>query len=344
MAFERSCGFVWEPRHTESRSIVKLRETAKRVVKTMTDTSQQTGNRGLYLVGANHDAKTTTFERQRSRLVSIAYRILGSRAEAEDVVQDTYLKWSSQRDGSVRNPDAWLTAATTRAAIDVLRSARIKRTEYVGPWLPEPVHTELYSEQEAQAELASTLSTAFLHVLETLSPKERAAFLLHEVFSYPHAIVADMIEITDAASRKLVSRARQKVSVRDVSHIPAVSTQKRMLAAFQSAIQTGDANELAAMLADDIRLVADGGGKVAAIGEPVFGGDVVPFVVGSLRRWWLEYTWTPTAINGRLGAQLHAGDELVAVLSFAYNGLNQLIEIQIMRNPDKMSLATRRLV
>jgi len=310
----------------------------------MKDTTQQTGNRGLYLVGVDGDAEATTFERQRSRLVSIAYRILGSRAEAEDVVQDTYLKWTSKEDGVVRNPDAWLTTATTRAAIDVLRSARIKRTAYVGPWLPEPVHTELYSEQEAQVELASTLSTAFLHVLETLSPKERAAFLLHEVFSYPHTIVADMIEVTDVASRKLVSRAKQKVSVRDVSHIPAVSTQKRMLAAFQSAIQTGNAEELAAMLADDVRLVADGGGKVAAIGEPVFGEDVLQFVICSLRRWWLEYTWTPTAINGLLGAQLHAGDKLVAILSFAYNDLNQLNEIQIMRNPEKMNLTVRRLV
>ena len=279
---------------------------------------------------------TEALEAHRGRLESLAYRILGSRTDAEDVVQDGFVQWMSADQSQIENPVAWLTTVTTRKAIDVLRSAQRSRTDYVGQWLPEPTTTHQEAEQEQQLELASSLSTAFLHVLENLSPKERAAFLLHTVFEYSHTAVSDILGISEAASRKLVSRGKAKVSQRDVRHHPPQDHQRRMLSAFQQAINTGEPQAFAELLAADVRFVADGGGKATAILEPLSGAEVIPFIQKSLRRWWKDFAWEIAEINGLLGILLRAEDDLVAAVTFGYNTNAQVTEIQVMRNPDKL--------
>src|SRR3546814_163350 len=148
------------------------------------------------------------FESRRRQLTGLAYRILGTLAEAEDAVQDTFLKWREADQDAIDNPAAWLTTACTRRCLDLLRSARRRRVDYVGAWLPEPVHTVADDTPESAAELASSLSTAFLLLLERLSPKERAAYLLHEIFDRPYPEVAAALGLHEAACRKLVSRAK----------------------------------------------------------------------------------------------------------------------------------------
>ena len=273
------------------------------------------------------------FERHRARLHGLAYRILGARADADDVVQDCALKWLAAAE-DIANPAAWLTTALTRRAIDVLRSAHRSRVDYVGEWLPEPVETATSPEDDLA--LASSVSTAFLLVLERLSPKERAAFLLHDVFDMPHADVAETIGVSEPACRKLVSRAKAAVQARDVRHRPDVAHQRTMLSAFQTAIQTGDPGGLAALLAQDVLLRADGGGKAAAIIAPVEGAAVLPFITRKMHRWWAGFTWSVSGFNGLLGVTLRSGEHVVAVVTFGYDAAGRVAEIQVMRNPDKL--------
>lgn len=277
------------------------------------------------------------FEANRARLHGLVYRILGSRAEAEDVVQDTYLKWMDADHSGLEKPAAWLTSVATRRAIDILRSAQRQRTEYVGQWLPEPSITEFDDTLEEQAELASSLSTAFLHLLESLSPKERGAFLLHSIFEHSHGDVSSILGVTEAASRKLVSRAKAKVSRRDVRFRPPLPEQQHILSTFKQAIATGDTKNLARLLAADARLLADGGGKVAAVSEPVERSELLRFIANKLRLWWSDYTWRFTEMNGTLGILLFERDELRAAVTFGYNDLSEISDIQVMRNPDKLN-------
>jgi RNA polymerase sigma-70 factor (ECF subfamily) len=279
---------------------------------------------------------TEVFERHRPHLEGLVYRMLGSRAEVDDVIQDTFVKWWETPKDNIRVPESWLTTVAPRLAIDALKSARLKRTDYYGEWLPEPISSQLESEQESRLERASTLSTAFLYVLERLSPRERAAFLLKDVFGYPHAIVAEVIGVSEAGSRKLVSRAKTKVSERDVRTIPNAARQKTLINAFESAINTGETEPLKNLLAEDVRLLADGGGKVAAIGRPIFGGDTLFFITNSLREWWSAYSLTQTRVNGLLGLSVYHGQQTVAVVSFGFDKNARVQDVQIMRNPDKL--------
>lgn len=281
---------------------------------------------------------SAAFEAERRRLTGLAYRILGSLAEAEDAVQDTFLKWREADRAAIDNPAAWLTTACTRRCLDLLKSARRQRVDYVGAWLPEPVHTVADGTPESSAELASSLSTAFLLLLERLSPRERAAYLLHEIFDRPYADVAAALGLQEATCRKLVSRARASVGRPAARYVAPPERQETLLAAFRGALASGRSERLAALLSDEIALSADGGGKVAAIRETLHGKDrVLDFVMGPLRAHWAVYEWRPASINGGLGVLLLHDGRISAAVTFGYDASGRASDIFIMRNPDKLA-------
>lgn len=291
-------------------------------------------------VGVPEDPARThveIFEQARPRLLGFAYRILGSRADAEDAVQDTFLRWQETDLATVGSPGAWLTTACTRRAIDMLRAAYRSRVDYVGNWLPEPVHTFIDSEAEARMELSSSLSTAFLLMLERLTPKERAAYLLYDIFEMSYADVAASLDMSEPACRKLVSRANARIGDGQVRYQPTREKQEELLAAFEDAIRTGRPGKLTAMLASDVRLTADGGGKVAAVIDILEGKAVLTFLTDRLNEWWAAYDWSFAELNGAKGLVLKQGGEIVAAVSFAFDRSDCVTDIFIVRNPDKLA-------
>jgi len=287
------------------------------------------------------------FEQARPSLLGLAYRILGSRADAEDAVQDTFLKWQANDRGDIGNPAAWLTTVCTRHCLDILRSADRARVEYVGPWLPEPVQTandELFghaspdASPEHAATLASSLTTAFLLALQRLTPKERAAYLLHEIFDQPYPEVARTLDLQEPACRQLVSRARGHIERAKVRHDTPPERQRQLLAAFGEAIATGSVDTLAGMLSDDVRLSADGGGRVSAARRVMHGREeVLRFIQAGLHAWWLDSRLEHATINGRCGLIQYEGDVVAAAVSFAWDEDGRLADVFIMRNPDKLA-------
>lgn len=289
-----------------------------------------------------HAIDITTFEKARPGLLGLAYRILGSRADAEDAVQDSFVKWSDAERTAIDNPPAWLTSVCTRRCLDMLRSAQRARVDYVGAWLPEPIHTPTATDAEGRLELADSLTMAFLLVLERLTPKERAAYLLHDIFDLPYAEIAATLEMRESACRKLVSRAKANVEQARPRPRPGNTTpverQDDLLNAFHAAITSGATAPLAALLADDVRLQADGGGKVRAIRRPLKGRDeVMTFVTDGLAAFWADYDWAATLINGLRGFILRDGQTVVAAVSFDFNARGQAREVYIVRNPDKLA-------
>lgn len=285
-----------------------------------------------------HDDYTALFEARREFLTGLAYRMLGSLADAEDAVQDTYLKWVATDLDSIENHAAWLTAVCTRHCVDILRSAQRTRMGYVGVWLPEPVCTHTYATPEDAVELASSLSMAFLLVLERLAPKERAAYLLHEIFDQSYVEVATTLGVKEATCRKLVSRARTKVGHVDRRHTVSPDRQELLLTAFRSAVETGNTVPLVAMLSEDVELGADGGGKVPTHLELLVGkNEVLDFIVEKLGRFWQTYQWAPVVINGLRGALIYDQQHIVASVAFSWNAERRLDKILIVRNPDKLA-------
>lgn len=286
-----------------------------------------------------HRNDTEVFEESRPILLGLAYRILGSRADAEDAVQDTFIKWQTTDKDEIENPAAWLTTACTRRCIDLLRAAHRTRVDYVGPWLPEPVHTAV--DDDAPAEklaLTTSLATAFLLLLERLTPKERAAYLLHEIFDIDYPEIARTLEIQESACRKLVSRARANIDQARVRHVTPPDRQNQLLAAFETAIATGHTEPFAALLSDEIELAADGGGKVPATLEVLRGkARVLAFVVQVLHRHWNGFDWIVTDINGGKGVMVRKDGATIASVTFAYDESGNATGIYIMRNPDKLS-------
>jgi len=267
-----------------------------------------------------------SFEPNRRRLLGLAYRMLGSIADAEDAVQETYLRWHAAHREKVSDARAFLMTTTTRICLDMLTSARARREEYVGPWLPEPVLDTAALAPDSRTELAEDLSVALLLTLDRLSPLERAAFLLHDVFDFPFGEVSATLERSEAACRQLAARAR--AHVRAVRPRGAIAPPQRsqevdakhaqLLSAFVAATRSGDLDTLTQMLASDVRVVTDGGGKVAAALKVVDGADrTARFVVGATRKGWREdFAWRFATINGLPGIILDGPEGPVQTTAF----------------------------
>ncbi|WP_429810778.1 RNA polymerase sigma factor SigJ [Ensifer sp. B1-9] len=280
------------------------------------------------------------FEEARPRLLGLAYRILGSRADAEDAVQDTFLKWQEIDRAAIETPAAWLTTACTRRCLDLLKAAHRKRVDYVGAWLPEPIHTASEDNAEEKLALTSSLTTAFLLMLERLTPKERAAYLLHEIFGQPYDEVAETLDMQEAAARKLVSRAKTNIGLEKARHQTPRERQDALLSAFHQAIHGGSVAGLSALLSADVKLTADGGGKVATVLGVLSGKEtVLAFIIDRLTEYWAHYTWEIGDINGGRGIVLRdeAKNEIAATVAFGYDGDGNVDDIFIMRNPDKLT-------
>ncbi|MEO1222649.1 MAG: RNA polymerase sigma factor SigJ [Pseudomonadota bacterium] len=277
------------------------------------------------------------FENARPTLMGLAYRMLGSRADAEDAVQDTFVKWASADQALIENDAAWLTATCTRRCLDMLRAAHRKRVDYVGAWLPEPIQTPIESDVQDKLDLSASLTTAFLLMLERLTPKERAAYILHDIFDVSYDQVAATLDIREEACRKLVSRAKASIGQAKVRHITPAERQDQLLSAFKGAIAGGNTGELTALLSEDVRLSADGGGKVPAVLETLHGKpDVLAFVSDSLRSYWAGFEWLEADINGTRGVIVRDRGEIHAAVSFAYDDAGRVTDIYIVRNPDKL--------
>ena len=288
---------------------------------------------------------SATFEPHRRRLLGLAYRMLGSVAEAEDAVQEAYLRWHDTDRNRVEDPRAFLMTTTTRICLDVLKSARMKREQYVGPWLPDPVTDTASLAPDTQTELAEDLSVALLLALDRLSPLERAAFLLHDVFDYSFSQVAAALNRNEAACRQLASRARTRVREARPKGLPAPRgassaidpKHAELVSAFITASRSGDIDALTRMLASDARIVTDGGGKVAAALNVINGADrVAAFVAGVVRKGWTDDMSVRFAIvNGLPGLLVTSSNGLVQTNAFEFDG-DVVTAIYIVRNPDKL--------
>lgn len=271
----------------------------------------------------------------RRRLLGLAYRMLGSRTDAEDVVQDAFLRFVDARD--VRNPEAFLVTIVTRLCLDRLKSAKAQREIYVGPWLPEPVFDTEGLSAEAATELADDLSFALLLALDRLSPLERAAFLLHDVFEMPFGEIAAMIGRSEPACRQLATRARR--AVRDERPAPTATPDGHalLLKAFIEAVAGGDLSRLTGLLRQDAIAVTDGGGRKSAALNPIMGADkVARFFIGVAGKVaGRDIRIEPAMINGSSGALLYVDGELDHSLSIAIDG-DRIAAVYLVRNPDKL--------
>jgi len=287
---------------------------------------------------------TLAFEQVSPTLVGLAYRILGSFAEAEDAVQDTFLKWSQVDKDKILNPKSWLMTACTRRSLDLLKAAHRSRVNYVGAWLPEPLMNDFENTAEDKVELASSVATAFMLLLERLTPKERAAYLLREIFDYDYTDLAEVLEVSEPACRKLVSRAKKNVDASNTRQDTSRDRQVELLGAFQEALFSGSPDKLGKLLSEDIQLSADSGGKVIAIREILCGKvGVLDFVLQTLGPAWMECEQIVTRINGQMGIVIREQEKVTGVITFAYDHNGLLRNVYIMRNPDKLARVTQSL-
>ncbi|HEX5505802.1 MAG TPA: RNA polymerase sigma-70 factor [Thermomicrobiales bacterium] len=280
-----------------------------------------------------------TFQEYRPLLFSIAYRMLGSVMDAEDAVQETYLRWQRAAGDAtaVASPKSYLTTVVTRLCIDQARSAEARHTAYVGPDLPEPLSTEPAPDAAGEAELADTLSTAFLIVLETLSPVERAAFLLRDVFAYDYPEIARVTGKGEANCRQLVRRARQRVAERRPRFPAAPEQRRRLTDQFMQTCQDGDLDGLVALLADDITLWSDGGGKVAAARFPIHGAPrVARALLGIFRKAPAGAFARPADLNGTPGLVAYQDDGTPLGTLTLDIADGRISGVYLVVNPDKL--------
>lgn len=286
--------------------------------------------------------ETQTFLGLRPRLFSIAYRMLGTRQEAEDAVQEAYLKWRQADAGSVRSAEAWLVSVTTRLCLDRLRSLKADRAAYVGPWLPEPLVAEVNS-PETELEKAQHLSIAFLWVLERLSPEERASFLLHEVLDFDYAEIAAALQRSEGACRQLVYRARQRLGEPRGRFRPSPAQHRALVEQFMVATAAGDIGRIVALLSDDALLVADGGGIARVVLKPLHGAERIARLFHVVARQVAAHAarldHRPVLVNGELGLLRLFNGTLHSVLAFE-TAEDRILSIGIVANPAKMGGAS----
>jgi RNA polymerase sigma-70 factor (ECF subfamily) len=268
----------------------------------------------------------------RSRLFAIAYRMLGSVSDAEDILQDCFLRWQSVEQSEVRDPVGYLLRITSRLCLDQLKSARVRREEYPGEWLPEPILTD-----EPLDGLDHDVSVALLMALERLSPAERAAFLLHDVFDTPFAEISDLLDRSAASCRQLATRARKKVQDGKPKTPVAPGQSQALTEAFFRAAKAGDLDSLKHMLADDVQLISDGGGKAMAALNPIFGAAKVLRLLDGLARKYPDHSPTATRqchLNG-LPAMLSLEPEGILQATALEIEAGRISRIYVIRNPDK---------
>jgi len=297
-------------------------------------------------------AGADTFEVHRPKLFAVAYRMLGSASEAEDAVQDAWLRYATSERSDVRSPEAFLTTIVTRLCLDRLKSARASREQYVGPWLPEPILTDERPGPESAAELAESVSLAFMVLLETLSPEERAAFLLREVFEYDSREVGDMLKTSPENARQLVHRAKARLGDRRAHARVTVGDRdrkRRIVERFAAALRDGDKDALTDVLAEDVVLVSDGGGKVSAARRPLAGRtDVLRLLTGIHRIATSEgivldrIRLDVVDVNGDPAVSIRIDGRVDSIYTCSFDR-DTISAFRIVRNPDKLRYIEKQL-
>ncbi|MEU9201843.1 RNA polymerase sigma-70 factor [Streptomyces sp. NPDC048332] len=283
---------------------------------------------------ARTDAATEAFVAHRNLLFTVAYEMLGSAADAEDVLQETWLRWAGVDRATVREPRAFLVRITTRQALTRLRTLRRRKETYVGPWLPEPLLTA--PDVAEDVELADSVSMAMLLVLETLAPTERAVFVLREVFDLGYEEIAQAVDKSAAAVRQIAHRARAHVAARRPRETVPPARARGVLAAFQQAVATGDLQRLLDMIAPDVVLLTDGGGVVRAALEPVVGARSVADVLRRIG----AAEMRPAEVNGHPALIVRTGGAIDTVLAVRLEG-GLIAGLYAVRNPEKLSRVER---
>jgi RNA polymerase sigma-70 factor (ECF subfamily) len=277
------------------------------------------------------------FQQYRSLLFSVAYRMLGTRADAEDMLQETYLRWQKVSEAEIRDPRAFLVTVITRLCINQLQSARARREQYFGQWLPEPLVSQATDESSAFSDLNESLSIAFLMLLERLTPTERAVFLLREVFEYEYAEIAEMLGHSEANCRQILKRAKHHVTQDRPRFDTSPQKRQTLLKEFLEATSEGNMEGLLALLASDVVLYADGGGKATAVPNPIYGAEkVARFFIGAREKLLPNNLVQSFAqINGQLGVVAYHEDRVFGVLTIDISG-ERIRNIYIVRNPEKL--------
>lgn len=276
------------------------------------------------------------FEEHRTFLFGIAYRMLGSVTEAQDMVQETYVRWQRAAAESIRSPRAWLTTAITRLCITHLDSARVKRVTYVGQWLPEPLVDERAADPAETAALADSLSLAFLVLLETLNPTERAVFILREGFDCEFSEIAGIVGKSEANCRQILTRARQRIDERRPRYNISRADVDKVIAPFVAALKNGDLEGMLANLAKNVVLVADGGDKPGALLRPLEGAEpVARAMLHALKKHGADGEIRAATVNGLPGFVRFADGQARAVLAFGLVG-GRIQAVFVISNPDKL--------
>lgn len=277
------------------------------------------------------------FNALRPRLFSIAYRMLGIRADAEDVVQDAWLRWHDASQDQILSQEAWLVTVTTRLAIDRLRTAKADREAYIGWWLPEPLVELDETTPESRLELASEVSVAFMWVLERLSAEERAAFLMRQVFDSDYAEIAEVIKKSEPACRQLVHRASVRIQQERPRFDVPKDKHRELLGRFIEAARQGNRADMRALMSDDVQLVADGGGKVASFMHILKGAGRVAGVFWTLEhKFPKQVAYKAVFVNGEPGVLRYVQGKLESVQSFIVDQ-ERIVAVFIMRNPEKLA-------
>ncbi len=280
-----------------------------------------------------------TFQTHRPRLMALAYRLLGSRSDAEDVVQDAWLRWSGADASAVRDPEAWLVTTTTRLGLDRLRAARRERVHYVGPWLAEPLEISLEPERSSDPALvharADEVSVAFLTLLEQLGPEERAAFLLKEAFDHDYRQIAALLGLSEPNCRQLVHRAKQRLQAGRPRFNADAGQHRQLLARFMDATQQGDSEAIQALLHANARLVSDGGGVVTAAVRPLLGAERIGRLFWAIARRGLGHTAQLGWVNGEPAILRFQGDRLHSVTTIEVAD-GRIANVYSVLNPEKL--------